>query len=165
MTAGADCFASGLFTRFDRTFLVVEPTRKSTAVWRQYQSYARGFDVNLSAVGNKVQTSTDVAFLREHLGDDLLACVGHSAVVRAAEQGQPLAIGALEAANRAALERLRETVDATGKDWAAFTRQAVEFHLRNARAWADERTGEDLAAQVDPTFTLGPHALLLATAP
>lgn len=26
MTAGADAFASGLFTRFDRTFIVYEPT-------------------------------------------------------------------------------------------------------------------------------------------
>jgi CO dehydrogenase maturation factor len=163
MTAGADCFASGLFTRFDRTFLVVEPTRKSTAVWRQYQSYARGFDVNLSAVGNKIQTGTDVVFLREHLGDNLLVCVEQSGAVRAAEQGRPLALAALEAANRAALERLRQAIDATPRDWARFTRQAVEFHLRNARAWANERTGEDLASQVDPAFTLSPHALPLAT--
>src|SRR6266568_5148148 len=105
MTAGADCFASGLFTRFDRTFLVVEPTRKSTAVWRQYQGYARGFDVNLSAVGNKVQTDGDVAFLREQLGTDLLVHVEHSSLVRAAEQGRPLSLEALEAAIRAALER------------------------------------------------------------
>jgi CO dehydrogenase maturation factor len=165
MTAGADCFASGLFTRFDRTFGVVEPTRQSVAVWRQYQGYARGFGVNLSAVGNKVDGEEDAAFLREQLGADLLACVGHSGFVRAAEQGRPLELGALEAANRAALERLREAVDATGKDWDGFTRQAVEFHLRNARAWADARTGQDLAAQVDPTFTLGPAALRLVSIP
>jgi CO dehydrogenase maturation factor len=159
MTAGADCFASGLFTRFDRTFLVVEPTRKSTAVWRQYQNYARGFAVNLSAVGNKVQTKGDVGFLREQLGADLLVCVEHSAFVRAAEQGQPLPLDGLEPGTRAALARLHEAVDATSKDWAKFTRQAVWFHLRNAHAWANARTGEDLATQVDPEFTLGPWAL------
>ena len=32
MTAGADAFASGMFTRFDLTFLVAEPTRKSVGV-------------------------------------------------------------------------------------------------------------------------------------
>ena len=163
MTAGADCFASGLFTRFDRTFLVVEPTRKSVAVWRQYQGYASGFDVNLSAVGNKVQAGGDVAFLREELGTDLLVCVEHSGFVRAAEQGRPLALDALEAANRTALERLREAVDATPKDWVKFSRQAVGFHLRNASAWANARTGEDLATQVDPGFILGPDAPQLAT--
>jgi CO dehydrogenase maturation factor len=38
--------------------------------------------------------------------------------------------------------------------WDRLTRQAVEFHLRNAAAWANERTGRDLAEQVDPEFTL-----------
>jgi CO dehydrogenase maturation factor len=31
----------------------------------------------------------------------------------------------------------------------------VHFHLKNAEAWGNERTGADLAAQVDPAFVLG----------
>jgi len=42
------------------------------------------------------------------------------------------------------------------KDWAKFTRQTVEFHAKNARAWANSAVGEDLAAQIDPTFVLDP---------
>ena len=34
MTAGADSFASGLFTRFDLTFLVAEPTRQGVGVYK-----------------------------------------------------------------------------------------------------------------------------------
>ena len=45
MTAGADSFASGLFTRFDVTFLVCEPTLRSVGVYRQYVGYARDFGV------------------------------------------------------------------------------------------------------------------------
>lgn len=36
-TAGADSFASGLFTRFDLTVLVAEPTRKAISVCREYR--------------------------------------------------------------------------------------------------------------------------------
>ena len=54
-TAGADSFASGLFTRFDLTILVAEPTRKGVSVYRQWQDYAAGYDVALAVVGNKVQ--------------------------------------------------------------------------------------------------------------
>jgi CO dehydrogenase maturation factor len=165
MTAGADCFASGLFTRFDHTFLVAEPTRKGTSVYRQYLRYAAGFGVRVSLVGNKVQGPGDVAFLREQTGADPLACVEHSPFVRAEEQGRRQPLEALAAANRTALERLHAAVDATRKDWPAFTRQAVEFHLRNAHAWANARTGEDLAAQVDPEFVLGPAALPAAATP
>jgi CO dehydrogenase maturation factor len=163
MTAGADCFASGLFTRFDRTFLVAEPTRKAVAVYRQYRGYARDYGVALSVVGNKVQGHDDVAFLRQQVGEDLLVCVEQSRVVRAMEQGHPATLDALEAANRAALDRMREQVDATPRDWAKFTRQAIQFHLKNAHAWANTRTGEDLTAQVDPDFVLGPEAVSAVT--
>jgi CO dehydrogenase maturation factor len=157
MTAGADSFASGLFTRFDATFLVCEPTLRSVGVYRQYVGYARDFGVRVHVVGNKVDDDTDVEFLREHVGDDLLTWIGRSAYVKAAERGAPQPIAALEPANRGALELIRAAVDARDKDWATYTRQAVEFHRRNAIAWASDRVGEDLAGQVDPDFILGPE--------
>ncbi|MFF4415882.1 ATP-binding protein, partial [Streptosporangium sp. NPDC001559] len=68
MTAGADAFASGLFTRFDLTFLVAEPTRQGVGVYRQYRQYAAEHGVAVAVVGNKVQGPQDVAFLREQVG-------------------------------------------------------------------------------------------------
>ncbi|MEJ8670435.1 hypothetical protein WKI71_24505 [Streptomyces sp. MS1.AVA.1] len=35
----------------------------------------------------------------------------------------------------------------------------VHFHLKNAQSWGNERTGADLAAQIDPGFVLGEHVL------
>jgi CO dehydrogenase maturation factor len=158
MTAGADAFASGLFTRFDRTFVVCEPTLRSVGVYRQYVGYAREYDVAISVVGNKVLDPGDEVFLRAEAGADLLGCVGYSQHVRAAEQGRVRPIAELEAANAAVLGSMRAAVDATGRDWARFTRQAVEFHRRNAQAWGNARTGVDLTAQIDPDFVLGPLA-------
>jgi CO dehydrogenase maturation factor len=150
MTAGADTFASGLFTRFDLMFLVAEPTRKGVGVYRQYTEYARDYDVAIRVVGNKVQSEEDVAYLREHVGDDLLTWLGQSAAVRALEQGRHGV--ALEDGNTAALDRMRAEVDGCVKDWDKFQRQAVEFHVKNARRWASRAAGEDLEAQVDPDF-------------
>ncbi|KPI22637.1 Cobyrinic acid ac-diamide synthase [Actinobacteria bacterium OK074] len=157
MTAGADAFASGLFTRFDLTFLVVEPTRKSVSVYRQYRDHAAEFGVPLAVVGNKVTGEDDLLFLKEHVGDDLVAHCVQSAAVRAREQGRDG--GGLEAHNLHALGLLRAAVDARTKDWDTFQRHAVAFHLRNAEAWADAATGQDLATQVDPEFRHGPAAL------
>ncbi|MEW2318723.1 ATP-binding protein [Streptomyces bauhiniae] len=157
MTAGSDSFASGMFTRFDMTFLVAEPTRKGVSVYRQYKEYARDFGVTLKVVGNKVQGPDDVDFLREEVGDDLLVTVGHSDWVRAMEKGRPPRFGLLEDGNVSALETLRAAADATYglRDWERYTRQMVHFHLRNAQSWGNERTGADLAAQIDPGFVLG----------
>jgi CO dehydrogenase maturation factor len=159
MTAGADSFASGLFTRFDLTFLVCEPTVRSVGVYRQYVGYARDFGVRVAVIGNKVDDDGDVAFLREHVGDDLLTWVGRSSFVKAGERGRVLPMADLEPANAAALATMRAALDSCGKDWARYTSQAVEFHLRNATAWGNDRVGEDLTSQVDPEFVLGPAAL------
>ncbi|AXK33518.1 ATP-binding protein [Streptomyces armeniacus] len=157
MTAGADAFASGLFTRFDMTFLVAEPTRKGVSVYRQYRDHAREFGIPLAVVGNKVTGEDDLLFLKEHVGGDLLAYCEQSTFVRAREQGR--AGGELEPHNAHTLDQLRAALDARTKDWDAFQRHAVEFHLRNAESWANAATGADLATQVDPGFRHGPAAL------
>ncbi|WP_328613869.1 AAA family ATPase [Amycolatopsis sp. NBC_00355] len=156
MTAGADAFASGLFTRFDVTFLVCEPTVRSVGVYRQYADYARDFGVRLVVVGNKVTDDEDVEFLQEQVGDALLGWMSASRHVRAAERGTTRPIGELEPRNLSTLRTMHAAVDAEQRDWARYQRQAVEFHLRNAQAWA----GADLAAQVDPEFVLGPQVVV-----
>ncbi|MFF4909778.1 ATP-binding protein [Streptomyces sp. NPDC001260] len=157
MTAGSDSFASGMFTRFDITFLVAEPTRKGVSVYRQYKEYARDYGVVLKVVGNKVQGQDDLDFLRAEVGDDLLGTFGHSDWVRAMEKGRPPRFELLEDVNRRALRVLRVAADATYelRDGERYTRQLVHFHLKNADAWGNARTGVDLAAQVDPAFVLG----------
>ncbi|MDH2387697.1 ATP-binding protein [Streptomyces sp. HNM0663] len=157
MTAGADSFASGMFTRFDMTFLVAEPTRRGVSVYRQYKEYARDFGVALRVVGNKAQGRDDVSFLREETGDDLLTVFAHSEWVRAMEKGRPARFGLLEQEIRTALETLGHTAceSYAGRDWERYTRQMVHFHLKNAESWGNERAGVDLAAQVDPGFVLG----------
>ncbi|WP_405479342.1 ATP-binding protein [Streptomyces sp. NBC_00009] len=156
MTAGSDSFASGMFTRFDMTFLVAEPTRKGVSVYRQYKEYARDFGITLKVVGNKVQGQDDLDFLRAQVGDDLLVTVGHSDWVRAMEKGRPPRFDLLEEPNAAALRTLRSAADAAyaGRDWERYTRQMIHFHLKNAQSWGNAKTGADLAAQVDPTFVL-----------
>ncbi|RKN43062.1 ATP-binding protein [Streptomyces hoynatensis] len=160
MTAGSDSFASGMFTRFDMTFLVAEPTRKGVSVYRQYKEYARDFGIGLRVVGNKVQGAEDVEFLRAEAGEDLLTTFGDSDWVRALERGRPRPWGELGAAAGRALGTLYEAADAAyaRRDWERYTQQMVHFHLRNAASWGNERTGVDLAAQVDPAFVLSESA-------
>ncbi|MBT2399275.1 ATP-binding protein [Streptomyces sp. ISL-100] len=162
MTAGSDSFASGMFTRFDMTFLVAEPTRKGVSVYRQYKEYAADFGVSLKVVGNKVQGQDDIDFLREQVGDDLLVTVRASDWVRAMEKGRPSRFELLEADNRLALQTLQDAAEDSyaERDWERYTRQMVHFHLKNAESWGNAKTGADLAAQVDPAFVLG-EALLV----
>ncbi|WEH40494.1 ATP-binding protein [Streptomyces sp. AM 2-1-1] len=166
MTAGSDSFASGMFTRFDMTFLVAEPTRKGVSVYRQYKEYARDFGVTLRVVGNKVQGPEDLDFLRSEVGEDLLVGVGHSDWVRAMEKGRPARFELLEADNRMALQALQDAAEDSYalRDRERYTRQMVHFHLKNAESWGNDKTGTDLAAQVDPAFVLDDRCLATGVA-
>jgi CO dehydrogenase maturation factor len=155
MTAGADTFASGLFTRFDLTFLIVEPTKKSLGVYRQYTEYARDYAVKLHVIANKIETEDDLDFVREYAGNDLLTWIGRSDFVRAMEKGSVLPFSSLETSNHSALVMMKQAVDSCHQDWEKFYRQAVEFHRRNALAWMNENQGEDVTTQIDPDFSLG----------
>jgi len=157
MTAGADAFASGLFTRFDITFLVAEPTRKGISVYQQYKEYAREYDVEIQVIGNKVEDEDDEKFLRDAVGEDLLACMSPSNYVRACEKGREPDFSTLEPHNRAVLDVILKKVNDTPQDWKKFTRQGAEFHIRNALAWGNDRAGEDLTSQIDPDFVMGPR--------
>lgn len=155
MTAGADSFASGMFTKFDITFLVAEPTLKGLSVYKQYKQYAKDYDVNVKVIGNKVEDESDVEFLRQQVGKDLAGWVGRSDYVRAMEKGRHLPLEKLETKNLSVLETLKATVDDCTKDWNKFYSQTVEFHIKNAIGWANASAGEDLTRQVDPEFRLG----------
>jgi len=152
MTAGADAFASGLFTRFDLTVLVSEPTRRGVGVYRQYAEHAADFGVALRVLGNKITDPADELWLREQVGDALVGCVSQSAWVRAAERGSVAPVAELEPANVAAFAAVRAALDAQVRDHSAYHRDTVAFHLRNAAAWGNRSTGIDLADQVDPEF-------------
>ncbi|MGH3972999.1 MAG: ATP-binding protein [Pseudonocardiaceae bacterium] len=152
MTAGADVLASGLFTRFDLVVLISEPTRRGVRVYQQLREHAEGHGVRLRVVGNKVATEDDAAWLRGELGTVVLATVGQSAWVRAAEQGRAPTFDAIEPQVRHALKAVLAELDGVQRDWMAYHRDTVHFHLRNARSWANQVVGKDLADQVDPEF-------------
>jgi len=154
MTAGADSFASGLFTRFDVTFIVVEPTLKSLSVYEQYKRYAAGYGVTLKVVANKVEGAEDAGFVRSRVGDDYLTACGLSRYVRRMEKGVIGALSEVETENLSALETMLKLVDEQKKDWNKFYDQAVEFHLKNAEIWANAQLGTDVTGQIDPAFQL-----------
>ncbi len=154
MTAGADAFASGLFTRFDVTFLVVEPTRKSISVYTQYKQYAAEYGVHIRVIGNKIESPEDEAYLKEAIGDDLVATLSASPFVKAVDRGVVKANMALETKNIEALATIQSHVDAQAKDWDKFYAQALIFHTKNAESWGNDAVGKNLLEQIDPNFSL-----------
>lgn len=152
MTAGADAFASGLFTRFDLTIVVVEPTLKSISVYEQYKKYAQEFRINIKVIGNKVSNDEDKAFIKQHCGADILGFVSNSSWLKQAEQGKIQPIANLEPGNIMLLDKLDNERFTIPRNWSKYWEQGVHFHKLNAKGWANEDMGCDVTQYIDETY-------------
>lgn len=153
MVAGADPFASsGLGSRFDVVFLVVEPTQKSLEVFNQVQAYLAPFGMQVWVVGNKIENDDDVAFIQATVGDRWVGGIGRSAYVRNAEKGRFASIMTLEPENQAVLRRMKQLVDDTQKDWDTFRSVGIQYHKIVADSWGEQWLGVDVMTQIDPAF-------------
>jgi CO dehydrogenase maturation factor len=129
------------------------------SVYRQYVAKAAGFGVATALVGNKVADEHDRAFLTRELGHELACWRDSPPHVRAAERGEPAA----DQPPRA--DQPRHAVGTSPQ--GGCHREGLDhlpapgrgIHTRNAAAWGDLRTGENLANQIDPNFVHGPGAL------
>ena len=139
MTAGADAFASGMFTRFDMTFLVAEPTRRGVGVYRQYAGHAAGHGVRAAGAGQQGRRRRGRDYLAAEVGDALLGCLAPSPWVRAARARRRRTDRPARAGEP---RRARDPPGRAGRPRArlgAYHAETVDFHLRNAAAWATAR--------------------------
>lgn len=152
MTAGADSFASGLFTKFDLTVIVVEPTNKSAEVYKQYINYAKDKDLKIVALGNKIYTKEDEDFIISQIGKNPIANFHSSDYVRKAEKGNNEEISKLEKNNLDALNLILKELDLQEKNWFKHYELAIEYHNKNALSWGNSSVGKDLTKQIDYDF-------------
>lgn len=153
MTAGADPFSTGIFTKFDITYIVVEPTQKSVDVFNQYIDYAKRFSdipLDIRAIGNKVLDEEDKVFLEKNIGTKLETIFSHSIYVRSLEKGVFKPIENLEPENIQVLQKIKSELDKKEKDWQQFYNNIVKIHKKTLAYWEN---AAELEAQIDPTFT------------
>lgn len=158
MTAGADAFASGLFTRFDTTLVVVEPTLQSLDVYKQYKDYARDYGITIRAIGNKVESPADAEFLKKNCGKDLLGCLPSSEWVKQQQQGaNPPFRQFLSQERKSAtlIQSVLEDACRTERNWDDYWKWGVHFHEKNAKDWANEDVGVDVIPHIDPDYVKG----------
>lgn len=151
MTAGADAFASGLFAKFDATFVVVEPTEASVSVWRQYHEYAKAFGIRLELIANKCMDESDAAYIAEACGRTPCAVIPFSKAIRQLDRGTR-DDGALALELGEALDKIIAIFSTIKPDRKRFHELAVYFHGKNAAAGGGLRLGSDLMSHIDASF-------------
>lgn len=154
MCAGADPFASsGLASRYDAIYLVLEPTLKSLSVYEQARQYADPFGIKLYTIANKIMSAEDIAFIEGKTGQKCMCTFGDMSVIRSLEKGQEYEVSNLDAPIAQSLEIMRQTALSLGeRDWDRYIKNGKFFHQRSSEGWASAMYGADLMKQVDPKF-------------
>ncbi|MBM3231899.1 ATP-binding protein [Candidatus Pacearchaeota archaeon] len=152
MTAGADSFASGLFTKFDMTLIVVEPTKKSIDVYKQYKEYAKIHDLKIVALGNKIYNKEEADYISYQIGEEPIAKIRSSEYIKKSERGINHGINLLEEGNLEALSKVLKEVDKIEKNWYVHYELAAKYHEKNAVSWGNDSVGKDLTKQIDYEF-------------
>lgn len=72
MVAGIDAFSNTLHMQFDALFLVIEPTKESIEVFKQYQTLSKHVDVykNVFVLGNKIEDENDIEYIKSNTDAD-----------------------------------------------------------------------------------------------
>lgn len=155
MTAGADAFSTGMFLKFDLTFMVTEPAEKSVGVFTQYAGYAEPFGVTIEIIANKVADTHDLNFIERTSGRTPIATLPYSQFVRATERGEKHPIDQLEQETIHAIEKILKRVHGTKKDWEKFYRDTVMIHKKTAMSRPEST--EALLRQIDAHFDITQH--------
>ncbi len=152
LTAGADSFASGIFLKFDMTFLIAEPTTKSLGVYAQYKQYAASHNIAVRVIGNKVEDEDDEQFIRQHVGDDYFGTMGRSRYVKQMERGEILPLGELEPANLRTLDDMIAYAQRATRDWKTYHKNSIRIHTKKAEQESDAVKRTKLLQQIDEQF-------------
>jgi CO dehydrogenase maturation factor len=155
MVAGTDAFASTLFAQFDALFFVVEPTTRSLAVYSQYEKLAAraGVGDRLYAIGNKIESDQDAAFIERVSGKPLIAALSRSSHLLAVDKGQTmLDAKKLDTNDRRALEKIKMIANKSVISSQERLPHLWELHKNYvAQSFVKDRFG-DLTSQIDELF-------------
>jgi CO dehydrogenase maturation factor len=168
-TAGTDAVATSLWFAYDMRVVVVEPSKKSVQVYKDFISLLPELAATTYVVGNKVEGPEDEAFLAAQIGADrLLGFIPLSRHLKRFEQGDVEALAKFQEEQSAVFDRILSVLDSQKRDWSVYLERLRETHTRLCRNWYDAYYGLKLDEGLDMAFTyqavLEPAALISSQA-
>ncbi|MBA3823059.1 MAG: ATP-binding protein [Ktedonobacterales bacterium] len=152
VVTGTDNLGTSLAFAYDLNVFVVEPTRKSLAVYADFVALAAPLRQRVRVVINKAEDEADIAFVRNHVPpDDILGVIGYAPAMRQYEEGDPAAIGAFVAANQGTLAAIRAEADGLTRDWATYLARLQAAHATMVGQWYTHVAGS--ARATDAAFS------------
>ena len=152
-TAGLDSLGNSLFMVHDVVFYVVEPTLKSTEVFKMFKKIASSRDIRLKAIANKIRSDEDLNFVKEKIGEDPIAVFSDSKHIHDLEKGDHDALSRFIDEFSSQFVAIENYMGSLSKDWDGYYQRLIREHKTISESWYDDYYGVKISEKFNPDFS------------
>ncbi|MBS1991445.1 MAG: hypothetical protein JSS83_13065 [Cyanobacteria bacterium SZAS LIN-3] len=153
-TAGTDSIATSLWFAYDLRVVVVEPSKKSVQVYKDFIGLVPELAATTYVIGNKVEGPEDEAFINDQVGADrVLGFITLSRHLKRFEQGDTTALEKFQEEQSQVFDRVLATLKAQKRDWTVYLERLRGTHTKLCRDWYDSYYGLKLDEGLDMEFS------------
>lgn len=153
MTAGIDSVGTSMFAISDINIFVIEPTKKSIQVLKDYSNIVKETKNTIYVIANKIESDEDIEFINNNVDKNLiLGYVKSSKNLRKFEQGNMQGLEDFAEEMTEINKTILSKLDGYEKDWDEYYNLHKKIFIDDANEWYSEYHKEDLTKYIDEDF-------------
>ncbi len=153
-TAGIDSVGTSMFNVSDLNVFVVEPTKKSVDVYKEFRDIVSFYGIKTYVIGNKIKNEEDIEYIKRNIDEDcILGFIEASDDLRKYEQDDEDGLNRFVKNNENVLEGILKKLDSIEKDWDRYLAVQKQIYIDDVGDWYSQYYGEDLTKYIDEDFS------------
>lgn len=153
-TAGIDSVGTSMFNVSDLNLFVVEPTKKSIDVYKEFKNIVSNYGIDTYVVANKIRNESDIEYIKKNIDENyILGFIKDSDDLRKFEQGDQEGLDNFIKNNEQILESVLNKLNSIEKNWDKYYDIQKQIYIDDVGDWYSQFYGEDLTKYIDKKFS------------
>lgn len=153
-TAGIDSVGTSMFYVSDINIFVVEPTKKSIDVFKEFIGVTQKYELKTYVIINKVEDEGDIDFIKTQIDNKyIIGFVKSSKHLKKFEQGNDEELDEFVVENQAINNKIMDLLTSTKKDWNRYLEIEKQVYINDAGDWYSQFYNQNLPAYIDKNFS------------
>ncbi len=153
-TAGIDSVGTSMFNVSDLNLFVVEPTKKSIDVYKEFKNIVSNYGIDTYVVANKIRNESDIEYIKKNIDENyILGFIKDSDDLRKFEQGDQEGLDNFIKNNEQILESILNKLNSIEKNWDKYYDIQKQIYVDDVGDWYSQFYGEDLTKYIDKKFS------------
>lgn len=153
-TAGIDNLGTSMFCISDINIFVVEPTKKSVNVLKDFLETTKNYKIKTFVIGNKIEDESDIDFIKSEVQNtEIIGFVKSSKDLKNYEKGNVDSFDNFLSSNDEINEKIYNILKNTKKDWDYYYELEKQIYINDANEWYSEYYKQDLPSFIEQEFS------------